>query len=264
MAVWTGYLNNFLKKNLDLAKQIIKDDWDMVFAVDGYEGSGKSVLAQQCAKYCDPSFDISRVCFTPKEFLKAINTSEKYQAVVYDEAYDGMSSRASMMEVNRTLMGALAEIRQKNLFVFIVLPCFFELDRYAAVWRSRALLHVYTDKGFKRGRFAFYGQERKKNLYVLGKKFYSYKRPGPDFLGNFVNGYAVDENLYREAKTKALKARERSISAVETRIEKELRVQRNMLLLKLLTFNVKQSEAASLIGVSTRQIRRIIAGEKEN
>lgn len=201
-------MDGYLKKNLDECKKIIKDDWDMVFAVDGYEGTGKSVLAQQCAKFVDESFNIDRICFTPKHFVEAINKSEKYQAIVYDEAYGGMSSRAAMSEVNRSLMSVLAEIRQKNLFVFIVLPCFFELDKYAAVWRSRALIHVYTAEGFQRGRFSFYNQDRKKNLYVLGKKFFSYYKPSPNFFGRFTAGYTVPEEEYRKKKLEALKVRE--------------------------------------------------------
>lgn len=205
---WTGDMDGYLRKNLDQAKKVIKKDWDMVMCIDGYEGAGKSVLAQQCALYCDPTFNVDRCCFTPEDFIHQINNSQPYQAVIYDEAYGGMSSRAALSEVNRSLMAVLAEIRQKNLFVFIVLPCFFELDKYAAVWRARALLHVYTGDNFERGRFSFYNQDRKKALYASGKKFFSYKFPTPNFIARFAKGYAVDEVAYREKKLAALKARE--------------------------------------------------------
>jgi hypothetical protein len=207
---WTGYMDGYLKENMDKAKKIIKKDWDMVFIVDGYEGSGKSVLAQQVAKHVDPSFNIDRICFSPEEFVKAINSADRYQAVIYDEAYEGLSSRSAMSQVNRSLVAVLAEIRQKNLFVFIVLPCFFELDKYAAVWRSRALIHVYIGDNFERGKFGFYNQERKKQLYVLGKKFYSYYKPPCNFFGSFTKGYTVDEDAYRKKKVDALKVREQS------------------------------------------------------
>ena len=206
--VWSGYMDGYLKKNLSMGMKVIKKDWDMCIIVDGYEGSGKSVLAQQCASFVDTTFNIERICFTPKEFVTQINKAQKYSAVIYDEAYGGMSSRAAMSEVNRSLMSVLAEIRQKNLWVFIVLPCFFELDKYASVWRSRALLHVYTGKDYERGRFGFYSQQGKKLLYVLGKKFFSYARPTPNFIGRFTNGYTVDEALYRKKKVEALKERE--------------------------------------------------------
>lgn len=198
-------MDGYLKQNLEVAKEVILNDWDMVFCVDGYEGAGKSVLAMQCAKFCDPSFTVDRVVFTPKEFQNAINNSEKYQAVVYDEAYTGLSSRATMTSINRALTGMLAEIRQKNLFVFVVMPTYFDLDKYVALWRSRALIHVYTGDKFKRGNFAFFNKDKKKYLYIKGKKFYSYSCAKPNFIGRFTNYYVVDEEEYRKRKAKALK-----------------------------------------------------------
>jgi hypothetical protein len=109
-----------------------------------------------------------------------------------------------MSDINKTLVSMLAEIRQRNLYVFIVMPTFFDLDRYAAIWRSRGLIHVYTDKGYGRGYFAYYNAERKKNLYILGKKFYDYRKPKPNFRGRFTNYYVVDEEEYRKRKLKAL------------------------------------------------------------
>lgn len=201
---WFGGMDGYLVKNLTAAKNVISKDWDMVFVVDGYEGCGKSVLTQQMAYFCDPTITIDRICFSPEEFKEAINKANKYEAIIFDEAYGGMSSRSAMSEVNKSLMSMLAEIRQKNLFVFLVLPCFFELDKYAAIWRSRALIHVYTGKEFQRGLFSFYGNDRKKALYMFGKKFYSYSHTKPNFHGSFPKGYVVDEEEYRKKKLKAL------------------------------------------------------------
>jgi len=205
------YLDGYLKQNLDVAKSVIKKDWDMIFCVDGNEGSGKSVLAQQCAFYCDPNLSINNIVFTPGEFKKAIMSSPKYSSIVYDEAYTGLNSRATMSLINRILVSMLAEIRQKNLFVFVVMPCFFDLDKYVAIWRSRALLHIYTGDNFMRGFFAFYNADRKKNLYIIGKKFYEYKNPHPNFRGRFVNCYMVDETQYRQKKRYSLTDREKIV-----------------------------------------------------
>ncbi len=202
------YIDGYLKENLDRAKEIIKKDWDMIFLYDGYEGSGKSVKAMQDAYYCDPTFDLDRVTFNPKEFTKAIKSSKEYQSVIYDEAYTGLSSRAAMSLINRTLVKMLAEIRQKKLFVFIVMPTFFDVDKYVALWRSRALIHVYTGDNFERGFFSFYNMERKKDMYVLGKKFYNYFKPSPNFRGRFMNTYVVDEDEYRKKKKNSLLQRE--------------------------------------------------------
>jgi hypothetical protein len=198
------YIDGYLKSNYDIAKDVIKKDWDMIFAVDGAEGSGKSVLAMQGAYYLDNTFNIDRVCFTPDEFKNAVGKAKKYQAIVYDEAMKGLNSRQALFLINITLIHMLAEIRQKNLFIFIVLPCFFELDKYVAIWRSRALLHVYTGKNFERGRFAFFNYDKKKKLYVSGKKTYSYSKPPANFIGKFTNYYPIDEKEYRKRKHSSL------------------------------------------------------------
>lgn len=214
-------MDGYMRNALDTAKTVIKKDWDMVFIYDGAEGSGKSVKAMQDAFYCDPTLTHERIVFTPAEFRKAIINAEPYQAVIYDEAYTGLSSRATMSLINRTLISMLAEIRQRNLFVFVVMPCFFDLDKYAALWRSRALIHVYTGKNFERGFFAFYNVDRKKSLYMLGKKFYTYGRPSPNFFGRFPNHYTVDEAEYKKKKKNSLIDREKKREEEDKRKEIE-------------------------------------------
>ena len=217
-------MDGYLKHNLDTAKKVIQQDWDMVFVVDGAEGSGKSVLAMQCAYYCDPTLTLDRVVFTPFEFSKAIMNAKPYEAVVYDEAYTGLSSRATMSMINRTLIKMLAEIRQKNLFVFVVMPTFFDLDKYAALWRSRVLLNVYTGERFQRGFFKFFNAERKKDLYIKGKKYYNYNLVKPNFIGRFCKGYPVDEKEYKKKKKDSLLDREkkREEAEIKRQIEDEL------------------------------------------
>ena len=221
------YMDGILKSNLDITKKVIHKDWDMVFLVDGQEGSGKSTLSLQCAYYCDPTLNNSRVCFTAQEFQTAILKAKPYQAVTYDEAYTGLSSRATMSLINRTLVSMLAEIRQKNLFVFIVMPTFFDLDKYVALWRSRALIHVFTGDMFERGYFSFYNYETKKIVYTLGKKLYNYKpktmsghRIEPNFFGRFTNFLPINEEEYRKKKREALNRRQKTQN--EIIIEKQL------------------------------------------
>jgi len=231
-------MDGYLKTNLSTAKDIAKKDWDFVFIIDGTEGGGKSVLAFQCAKFLDPTFDIERIVFNDKELINAIINAKPYQAIVFDEAYTGLSSRAAMSMINRTLIQMFAEIRQKNLFIFVVMPTFFDLDKYIALWRSRALIHVYTGKQFERGHFCFYNIDRKKDLYVYGKKFYSYSRPKPNFYGKFYGVYAVDEKAYREKKLESLKDRETE------RVKKEKKTDRFAIALKTLCQCFSQREVA--------------------
>ena len=215
------YMDGYLNKNLTTAKKIIKKDWDMVIVVDGAEGSGKSVLSQQAAYFCDPTLNLDRIVFTPNEFRKAIIKAKPYQAVIYDEAYTGLSARATMSMINRALVSMLAEIRQKNLFVFVVMPTFFDLDKYVALWRSRALINVYTGDNFERGFFKFFNKSRKKDLYINGKKYYNYNKPDANFIGRFPNHYTVDEVAYKKKKRNSLLDREKKAEEAQIRHEVE-------------------------------------------
>jgi hypothetical protein len=214
------FMNEYLKSNLDDAKSAVREDWDMIFLIDGYEGVGKSLMSQQCAKYCDPTFNIENIAFTPRQFRTSIMHAKPYTSIVYDEAYTGLSSRAAMTLINRTLVSMLAEIRQKNLFIFIVMPTYFDLDRYVAIWRSRALIHVYA-KGFKRGTFLFFNMDKKKEMYVLGKKFYNYSKPRANFRGRFPNHYTVDKAEYLKKKKGSLIDREKKREDLAKRKEIE-------------------------------------------
>lgn len=209
------YMDGYLKHAFDIAKKHIKNDWDFLFVYDGVEGSGKSVKAMQDAFYCDPDMTLDQYAFSPYQFKKAIQAMDKYKVVVYDEAHSGLNSRAAMSMINRSLVSMLTEIRQKNLFVFIILPTFFDLDKYVALWRSRALIHVYSKENFKRGYFAFYNVDRKKLLYLKGKKLYQYNAAKPNFVGRFTNYYPLSQDDYRDAKYQALIKKEKRTDDAE-------------------------------------------------
>jgi len=251
------YLNDFLRDNLDFAKKKVKQDWDMVGIVDGREGSGKSVCAQQIAKYCDPEFNLDHIVFTPEQFKKAIRGAKETQAIVYDEAYGGLGARGTMSQINIAIVKMLTEIRSKRLFLFVVLPTFFDLDKYVALSRSRFLLHVYTDDNWNRGHFGFYGEGLKKYLYMMGKKTYSYKTPDANFHGRFVNYYTVDkkkylakkmENAYREIDEKRLMA---------LKITKEVRSQITESL-EHSDLNLTKRSQAAIMGVTEMTIHNYL------
>lgn len=255
-------MDGFLKDNLDRAKQAVKDDWDMVFVVDGHEGSGKSVLAQQMAYYLDPSLNVERIAFSPSEFQKAIDTAQKYQAVVYDEAHEGISSRQALSQINRKIVSMLMEIRQKNLFVFIVLPTIFELDSYVAVFRSRALIHVYA-KDFKRGTFTFFNQESKKRIYFYGKKnYYSYSGAKANFFGTFPNAYTVDKEAYLKKKREALKRYGEQGDRKLSPLYQKWQRQRNTLVRFIYdTYGLKHREIADMMSCTRSEVSKILRSE---
>jgi len=195
-----GFLSNQLLK---IKKGVNTKDRDWVLIVDGSEGSGKSVLAMQIGAVLDDNFCLSKITFTASQFRKAVVGAKKGECIIFDEAFRGLSSRSSLSEVNRMMVTLMMEMRQKNLFVIIVMPTFFMLDKYAALFRAKGLFHVYTNKG-KRGFWTFFNKSKKKVLYILGKKLYNYSNPKSTFKGRFLEKYTVNEELYRKAKKDSL------------------------------------------------------------
>ena len=209
------YMDDRLKEKTDqkVIPALMQRDKDWIEVIDGTEGAGKSWFAFQRAKYIDPTFNLSRVVFTPEEFKNAIFSAKKGQAIVYDEAFTGLSSRASLSPINRYLVSLMMQMRQKNLFVILVLPTFFLLDKYAALFRTRLLTHVYETKSGLRGYFRVYNAQKKKLLFLYGKQTYSYSKNvftnfKGRFYGVFALGDAEEEEKYRDKKTKALESTE--------------------------------------------------------
>jgi ABC-type dipeptide/oligopeptide/nickel transport system ATPase component len=197
-------------RELDKVKnRVLKKDRDWVCVIDGEEGVGKSVLAQQIAKYLDPDFNIENIVFNSDDFLKKIKDpkTKKGSCIVLDEAMNAANSRGSLTEVNRSMQGVASEMRQKNLFILMLIPSFFDLDKYFALWRCRALIHLYFTPDDDR-HFVVFPKDQKKLLYLNGKRTYSYvkpKSPFPPFT--FPNNYCVNEIEYREKKANAFQKR---------------------------------------------------------
>jgi hypothetical protein len=110
----------------------------------------------------------------------------------------------------------MMQMRQKNLCIILVLPTFFLLDKYAALFRAKVLFHVYENKGI-RGYFRCYSRKLKKYLYLIGKVDYSYpkkiyvpKKMRGRFYGVFALGDKEMEEKYRAKKAKALQETEKN------------------------------------------------------
>ena len=197
-------MDGYLSAALDVVQKAINyNDQDMLVIVDGREGSGKSTLAFQMAAYVDRDFNLSRVCFTPDQFIECIHTSKKGQAVVFDEAFTGLLSRQSMSRTNIRLLKILAEVRQKNLFMVIVMPSIQYLDRYVSVHRSEFLVHV-TLKSLvaKERRFDFYNYDRKE--YIMSEKSVIKYKTRPNFYGHNPGWIPFLKEDYLKKKAEAL------------------------------------------------------------
>lgn len=259
-------MNNVLLKNLEVIKnKIHKKDQDYVCVVDGNEGSGKSVFAMQIAKWIDPTLCIERVCMNGEEFKEAINKAKQHEAIIFDEAFTGLSSRSSLSAINKVLVSKVMQMRQKNLFVVVVLPSIFMVDRYISMHRARLLFHIWEKNNIHY--WKCFNKKRIKKLILFGSKTYSYHSVAKTILknkGKFFNIYAVDEEKYR---TKKLNALEETSEEIEE--ESKYIVQRNFLLHIICDhYNKKQVEIAKQckehkIPLTATAINKILSKFKE-
>ncbi len=264
------HINKFAVRQLDRVKDAINNkDKDRHWASDGDEGAGKSVLMMQFCKYVDPTFCLERVCFTPKQFKEAIVKAKKGQAILYDEAFTGLSSRSSLSKVNIDLVSKMMQMRQQNLFIILTLPSIFMMDKYAAISRTRVLVSVVERKNTHW--YNIFNRSFKKKLILEGKKNMSYnqtiKYMPPKCRGlKFYNKYVIDEKAYRHKKTEAYQAR------IESK-EGDIGIYDRNRLIYLIhkEYNLNGREISELFEkygfpLKQRQIERIIIkmrGEKE-
>lgn len=193
---------------LKIRSIVTKKDFDWAFLICGREGYGKSTLAQQMAYVCAGGIlDQKDVCLTLNEFVERI----KYhggkgnigRSVIFDETMGTANARAFNSVVNQKLNKILAECRQFNLHLFILLPSYFDLDKPIALHRAKTLIKVEVDpKTYDRGRYYAYNERSKLKLYLKGKKTYEYKVK-PTSHGKYSKFYCVNEAEYRKRKAKA-------------------------------------------------------------
>ena len=201
----TLYLDGYLKRNLDDLEKYVKLDWDGIGLYIGDEGDGKSVKAMQDALYLDHTFNLDKIVFTPEQFEKMVDTITKGSCIVWDEA-DALTSHWAS-EMLTSLKRKFKTMRDKNLKVLLVTPTIFDMNKYFIMSRTRYMLHIYAND-FERGFFRFFNKDRKKKLYIHGKKDWNMGIVPPNFKGRFTNlpeGFPLDFNKYKDKKHESTK-----------------------------------------------------------
>lgn len=239
------YISKEIKKQLDKSKEIVMNaDQDRIFIITGREGSGKSWLGMQLAAYLDPTFSLDDVCFTTDEFGSRIRAVDKFKAILFDEAFRGLSSKGALSKENKKLIRILIECRQRNLFIFIVLPSIFILDRYIALFRSHGLFHtaIYK-KDYKKRYYKVYNFRSKHLLYILGQKYLSYNKPKiykkHMFYGKLPQ--SISKEAYQNKKSESFK---------EAEIEEDPRITRLITQRDTMIKLVKNTTKITLIDIA--------------
>lgn len=119
-----------------------KANQNWLCTIVGGTGTGKSYSALAIAKAIDPTFNSSRVVFTPQEFVKIITEGnlKSGQMVIYDEAGIGLDSRSWFSIQNKALNYILQTFRRDNVGVILTVPDLTFIDKNA-----RKLMHTLIE-----------------------------------------------------------------------------------------------------------------------
>lgn len=150
------------KKTWNIYSQVpeyLRQDRDMVIAITGEEGSGKSTLGLCLSLVANHAFDIDLdILYTVEDITERLKTVGRYQTLLLDEAVEFAFSRNAMKRDQKKVIQTFMQVRQKNLFFILLIPNFSDMDKYFRKWRIKRWLHVK-----ERGTYLSHSPSR--NLY---------------------------------------------------------------------------------------------------
>lgn len=259
------YMHKQLHAALEEVKQVVGTteykgkDWDYVAIVAGNPGVGKSNFAQNCARFCCDWFNEDYIAFTADEFIEITNDCPKNSAVVLDESFASLNTGVSRSSDFLKIINHLQLIRQKNLYIFLCLPNFFDLAKGISIYRSHHLFVCYSQKFGDRGTFAAYGRSKKRLLYIKGKTFMDYAIEMPNFRGDFRESKCIDHEKYESRKAEHLRLQDN----IETSNSKSDIVKEKLISYLKDELNYTAEQIAEISGVHRATIYRIIARNRQ-
>lgn len=254
------FIDPFLKQRLDIIlKKRIKKKFDYVLLVDGYEGNGKSTLADSISYYLDNSFSLDNVVFTPEQFMQAADTLPPESVILWDEATLGALNTDFMSRMQKTIIKVLTTKRSKRFKIIILVGDIWLLNRWIAQRRSHHLIHVYSFKGYVRGYYKFYNFDSKNYLYDVGRESRRWDVTNPDFLGRFQKDIAKENNLFYDNEEYEKKKNAAISELINSTGSNDLWKERTKELIKSLNEQgLSQKKIGKLIGMQQTHVSRLL------
>lgn len=245
--------------NLSYVKDRVLNHNDMgVFLIDGKPGAGKSTLAAQFANFLtDGKFSLQDECFTSGQTTERLNAMKAGEAIVIDESFEQFNRRKTQSNENMLGISLLQRMRSKRVFIFVLLPFMYDLDKNLILGLANTLFHCYRQPFGDRGQYSVYDEEGIKKLWLYGRQSYSYseKIVIPNFRARFSSFFPIDYEAYEKKKQESSKE-----LGKETQLKEKGKFvrQRNLLLKELYTSGRPISEISKLTNIQQRQIYNIL------
>ena len=265
-----GYLYHLLEGHKNA---VLNHNTSLVVVIDGRSGLGKTTLANQVCMMLSKDYNLQKIHYNPTSFLEGdesgkvgLANAKKGDCIVFDEAML-ISSRSALSSINKMIIQSMSMIRSKQIFVVFCVNSIFDLDKNLAISRADLLLHVYGNNLVDRGQFvSFYKPknlpDKIKQLYIFGKKTYSYNIPRGNFKGRFSKDFIVDEKKYEAQKNKGVTDFLKNLDKKYS--ERGIVIRDKLIFYLREKHKTKTSEIMEITGLSRPNINKIIARLSQN
>ncbi len=253
------HMDDTLHRELKKMKEQVLVHNDMgVILVDGRPGSGKSTLASQAAFFLtDGNFTVDYESFNQRQTFDIMRKMKEGDCCIIDESFDVINKRMAQTSSNMLTINMLQQMRSRKVFILILLPSFYDLDKNVSLWLASALLHCYRSPEplGKRGQYVAYDIEGIQKLWLYGRQSYSYslKITQPNFRARFTKYFPISLKIYEEKKRTSLTEKPKE----ETTNSKYYQ-QRNILIKELKDSGLSVSDISKKIGLRDRSIYDVL------
>ena len=257
------HMGDLLYRELRKMKDSVINSNDMgLLLIDGRPGSGKSTLGAQVAYFLTGgNFSLDGEAFTQKQTSDIMRNMKKGEACVIDESFDVINKRTSRSASNMMMLRDLQQMRSKQVFIIILLPSFYDLDKNVSLWLASALIHCYRSPEplGKRGQYQVYDINGIRNLWLYGRQSYSYNKKiaVPNFRSRFTKYFPLDMNEYEAKKQKSLGDEE-----AKKKESSKYILQRNKLIFELRNLGKSVIEISNMINLKERTIYDVLESSK--
>lgn len=148
--------NPFIQENLSA----IKRDKNVVIAIIGEVGNGKTISASSIAYGLDPTFNVDRVVTNVHDFMKLINSGlPKGSVILFDEFSKAVSKLNFQSPENKEFINVMTTWREMNCILIITMPTFELAEGKTTIFVNHTLVAKETNKLRRLVRVAWYDSQ---------------------------------------------------------------------------------------------------------
>jgi hypothetical protein len=271
-----------------LSYSVLEEDTDLVFVIDGNEGVGKSKAARLVgaafATELGVSFGVENIHYSTQEYMEASSRMGKFSVHILDEAgvilHRGSAASRDAKRFTKFLQVARGGNNQIHI---VVLPAYHLLDGYVVNWRSRFVMHMFSEKEktddprvpgcmkMKRGAFKLWTKcdALTYNYHLAAEKhIYKYPTSNPFLFDRVPNAEVLSPQEELDLQAKKEKWRNDFINddqkqKLNNPQKKALAALRKTVKFLVVNQGWKLEAVAEYIGYSSRQISTMIAENNE-